>query len=75
MIVEDDGAGMTPDVKRRIFDPFFTTRMGRGGSGLGMNIVQGFVTRVLGGNIRVDTQPGQGTRFTVEFPRTAPRSQ
>lgn len=73
MIVEDDGAGMTPDIKRRIFDPFFTTRMGRGGSGLGMNIVQGFVARVLGGNIRVDTQPGQGTRFTVEFPRTAPR--
>jgi signal transduction histidine kinase len=73
MIVEDDGAGMSADIKRRIFDPFFTTRMGRGGSGLGMNIVQGFVTRVLGGNIRVDTQPGQGTRFTVEFPRRAPR--
>ena len=72
LTVEDDGAGMTAEVKRRIFDPFFTTRMGRGGSGLGMNIVQGFVTRVLGGSIRVESQVGRGSRFVLEFPRRAP---
>lgn len=73
LIVEDDGAGMTAEVKRRIFDPFFTTSMGRGGSGLGMNICQGFVNRVLGGTIRVESALGSGSRFTVEFPRTAPK--
>lgn len=72
LIVEDDGQGMNEEVKRRIFDPFFTTRMGTGGSGLGMNIVQGFVTRVLGGTIRVESSVGNGARFVVELPRTAP---
>lgn len=72
LVVADNGAGMSEDVKRRIFDPFFTTRMGRGGSGLGLNIVLGFVNRVLGGTIRVDSQPDLGTRFIVEFPRIAP---
>jgi two-component system NtrC family sensor kinase len=72
LTVEDDGQGMSDEVKRRIFDPFFTTRMGSGGSGLGMNIVQGFVTRVLGGSIRVESTLGKGSRFIVELPRRAP---
>ncbi len=71
--VEDNGAGMTDEVRRRIFDPFFTTRMGRGGSGLGMNIVQGFVNKVLGGRISVESEPGKGSRMTMEFPLTAPQ--
>lgn len=70
--VDDDGQGMPEDVRERIFDPFFTTRMGSGGTGLGMNIVQSFVTRVLGGTIRVESTPGAGAHFVVEFPRTAP---
>lgn len=74
LIVSDNGVGMSDDVRRRIFDPFFTTRMGSGGSGLGMNIAQGFSTRVLGGTLRVDSNPGGGTRMVVEFPRIAPAS-
>jgi two-component system NtrC family sensor kinase len=72
--VDDDGQGMSDEVRQKIFDPFFTTRMGTGGTGLGMNIVQGFVTRVLGGSIRVESSPGQGAHFVVEFPRCAPSS-
>ena len=68
--VIDDGVGMAPEVKARVFDPFFTTRLGRGGTGLGMNIVHGFVVRVLKGSITVDSAPGAGSRFIVEFPCT-----
>lgn len=72
VFVEDNGNGMTDEVRKRIFDPFFTTRLGRGGSGLGMNIVQGFVTRVLNGRILIDSEPGAGTRIILELPLTAP---
>ena len=74
LVVEDDGVGMSDAVRARIFDPFFTTKMGRGGTGLGMNIVHGIVTRVLGGQISVHSAPGQGTRIRVVFPRTAAES-
>ena len=68
--VADNGIGMNEEIRSRIFDPFFTTRMGRGGTGLGLNIVQGFVIRVLKGTIQVESAPGAGTRFIVEFPRS-----
>jgi predicted ATPase/signal transduction histidine kinase len=60
----DDGRGVDPAVLARIFDPFFTTRRDLGGSGLGLHIVYNLVTQRLGGTIRCDSAPGQGTRFT-----------
>lgn len=69
LVVADDGVGMEEAVRARIFDPFFTTRMGRGGTGLGMNIVHGIVTRILGGQITVESSPGAGCRIRVLFPR------
>lgn len=72
LTVHDDGHGMNEDVRRRIFDPFFTTKMGRGGTGLGMNIVQGIVVRILGGTIAVDSALGKGCTVTVTFPTCAP---
>ena len=71
LVVEDNGVGMAEDVRARIFDPFFTTKMGRGGTGLGMNIVHGIVTHILGGQITVTSKPGEGTRIRVLFPRVA----
>ena len=70
---EDDGKGMTEEVRRRIFDPFFTTRMGQGGSGLGLNIVHNIVTGLLGGRIDVSSAPGIGTRFEIVLPDKAPQ--
>jgi signal transduction histidine kinase len=71
LVVADNGIGMNEDVRARIFDPFFTTKMGRGGTGLGMNIVHGIVTRVMGGQITVQSAPGDGSRIRVVFPRVA----
>jgi signal transduction histidine kinase len=66
LTVEDDGAGMPPDVAARAFEPFFTTRPARG-IGLGLPIVQGIVER-HGGTVALDTAPGKGTRVSVTFP-------
>jgi signal transduction histidine kinase len=68
LIVSDDGPGIPADVLPRIFDPFFTTKDVGEGSGLGLSIVHGIVER-HGGHIEVDSKPGQGTTFTVSFPR------
>ena len=65
--VKDTGTGMTDDTKNRIFDPFFTTQPGR--RGLGLSAVQGIVRR-HGGSIEVESQPGEGNRITILFPRS-----
>ncbi len=74
LTVSDDGVGVPPDHIDRIFDPFFTTRLGQGGSGLGLNIVYNIVTGMLGGKIRVESRPGEGTCFFVQLPFVAPKS-
>ncbi|EXI78693.1 MAG: Sporulation kinase A [Candidatus Accumulibacter appositus] len=68
----DNGKGIPAEILNRIFEPFFTTRLGQGGSGLGLYIVYNLVTAVLGGSIEVESRPGQGTRFTLTLPRSAP---
>ncbi|HNH48810.1 MAG TPA: HAMP domain-containing sensor histidine kinase, partial [Myxococcota bacterium] len=72
LVVEDNGWGMSEEVRRRAFEPFFTTRMGRGGSGLGLHIVYNIVVEALGGEVEVDSAPGQGTCFRLFFPHQLP---
>lgn len=72
LTVSDNGIGMDDQVRTRVFDPFFTTKMGRGGTGLGMNIVHGIVQHVLGGSIDISSSLGHGTTVTVTMPRVAP---
>ena len=67
LTVTDDGPGIPPDVLPRIFDPFFTTKDVGEGSGLGLSIVHGIIER-HGGHIDVESQPGQGTKFSISFP-------
>jgi C4-dicarboxylate-specific signal transduction histidine kinase len=67
--VADDGCGIPPENLSKVFDPFFTTKLGKGGSGLGLNLVHNIVTGPLGGTIRVISQPGQGTSFLIDLPR------
>jgi PAS domain S-box-containing protein len=72
--VEDDGAGMTPQVQARVYDPFFTTRMGSGRSGLGLHVAHNIVSNILGGRIELRSAPGQGACFTLAVPLVAPHS-
>jgi signal transduction histidine kinase len=65
----DNGRGIDADSLPRVFDPFFTTRRGAGGTGLGLHIAYNLVTQVLGGTIAVSSRPGEGTRFSISFPR------
>ncbi|MDQ5915557.1 MAG: hypothetical protein QG584_1449 [Pseudomonadota bacterium] len=72
LTVSDDGNGIPEEHLRRIFDPFFTTKLGKGGSGLGLNIVYNIVTGVLGGRISVRSSLGAGTTFVLTMPLCAP---
>jgi signal transduction histidine kinase len=63
--VTDSGPGMSRTELDRAFDDFYTTKTG--GTGLGLSIVRRLVLD-LGGSLRIDTEPGAGTRATVEIP-------
>jgi PAS domain S-box-containing protein len=75
VIFADNGCGMSLDVRRRAFDPFFTTRRDQGGTGLGLHIVYSIVTTRLGGRLKLDSEPGLGTRIRMILPRVAPLEQ
>jgi PAS domain S-box-containing protein len=64
--VGDTGVGMPSSVCSRIFEPFFTTT-GQQGSGLGLSVTYSIVSR-HGGEIRVESEVGRGTTFTLTFP-------
>ena len=65
--IEDTGVGIEPWKMERIFEPFWTDKPVGVGTGLGLSIVHGIVS-ALGGNIEVQSTPGQGTRFRVTLP-------
>lgn len=65
--VVDTGCGINPDHLAQIFQPFFTTKQAGRGTGLGLAIVQETV-RAHGGRITVESEPGKGTSFTIQFP-------
>lgn len=69
--VEDDGAGMPPEIISKIFDPFFTTKEIGKGTGLGLSISFKIIQQ-HGGKIDVESTPGSGTKFTVWLPITPP---
>lgn len=68
--LQDNGRGMPAQVMAKIFDPFFTTKPVGQGTGLGLSISYRIV-RDHGGQIRVASEPGRGTRFLVSLPLPA----
>jgi two-component system NtrC family sensor kinase len=66
LVVSDTGCGIEPENLTRIFDPFFTTKGPERGTGLGLSVCFSII-RQHGGEIRVESQPGVGTKFTVSL--------
>ena len=64
--VQDDGPGMSEDVRRRALEPFFTTK-GEAGTGLGLPQVYGLL-RQLGGDVAIESRPGAGTTVELYLP-------
>lgn len=71
VVVQDNGKGIPPEVIKKIFDPFFTTKEIGKGTGLGLSISFKIVQQ-HGGNIKVESKPGVGTKFTVWLPLNPP---
>ena len=72
--VIDNGTGMEPWVLERVFDPFFTTKQVGEGTGLGLSMVHGII-KEHGGNIQVQSSPGEGTRVDILLPMVAEKDQ
>ena len=65
--VRDTGMGIPPEVLSQIFDPFFTTKEDQQRTGLGLAVARSIIEQ-HGGEIAVDSTPGQGTRFVITLP-------
>jgi PAS domain S-box-containing protein len=68
LCISDDGCGMSADIAAHAFDPFFTTKPIGLGTGLGLSMIYGFV-RQSGGQVRIESKPGQGTTVRLYLPR------
>ncbi|MEZ8823817.1 cache domain-containing protein [Vibrio amylolyticus] len=66
--VRDQGCGINPEQLKRVFDPFYTTK--RDGTGLGLSVSQSILSQ-SGGEIRVESTPGEGSCFSVYLPKRA----
>jgi signal transduction histidine kinase/ActR/RegA family two-component response regulator len=70
LAVTDAGTGIAPDIIGRIFEPFFTTKPLGQGTGLGLSVCYG-IAKQAGGDLAVESHPGQGSTFRMLLPRAA----
>ncbi len=70
--IADNGRGVDPQIADRIFLPFVTDKQTQGGTGLGLSVTYSLV-QAHGGEIAFESQPGQGTEFTVYLPTVLER--
>ena len=71
IIYNDNGHGVSEKILPHIFEPFYTTKRGKGGSGLGMNVVYNLVTSSLHGQISAESTPGKGLLINMILPITS----
>jgi signal transduction histidine kinase len=77
--ISDTGSGIEQENIARIYDPFFTTKNSaldgqRRGTGLGLSVTYGIIQEHAG-KINVESHPGQGTTFYLEFPMAGSRNK
>lgn len=68
--IRDTGCGIPADVREKVFDPFFTTKEPGVGTGLGLSLSYGLITK-LGGTIECQSEKQRGTEFVIRFPCVA----
>ncbi len=67
LVVTDTGTGIKQEIIDKIFDPFFTTKEQGRGTGMGLSVIHGIVSK-MGGGVRVKSREGHGTAFQIYFP-------
>lgn len=65
--IRDTGVGISEEVQNRIFEPFYTTKEVGRGTGLGLSVSHGIITK-MGGTITVDSEQGEGAEFIIKLP-------
>ncbi|WP_133153803.1 HAMP domain-containing sensor histidine kinase, partial [Vibrio sp. 10N.261.55.A7] len=72
---KDNGIGVPSELHQKIFEPFFTSKRGKGGSGLGLNLVFNLIKQKLNGDLVFESQPGEGVKFVITLPQNLSVSQ
>ncbi|MCG8571308.1 MAG: ATP-binding protein [Spirochaetes bacterium] len=68
IVYQDNGKGIPKNQLKKIFDPFFTTKRGKGGTGLGLNVVYNLIYQKIGGTIDCESEKEKGTSFNIMIP-------
>jgi signal transduction histidine kinase len=68
VVVKDSGCGIEPSLQGKIFEPFFTTKDVGHGTGQGLAMAYNIVTEAHGGELIVESEPGEGSIFTIRLP-------
>jgi signal transduction histidine kinase len=63
--VKDNGTGIPEDIMEKIFEPFFTTKPTGEGTGLGLSMSYDIITKGHGGELKVESKKGEGSKFTI----------
>ena len=74
--VKDNGSGIAPEEQQKVFEPFYRGNQGRRfkqGMGLGLSIARDLV-EAHGGRISLESEPGEGSQFTIHLPSAVPES-
>lgn len=66
---KDNGKGVPEHLHKKIFEPFFTTKRGKGGSGLGLNLVYNLVNQKLKGSLIFESKEGEGVYYKITLPK------
>jgi PAS domain S-box-containing protein len=68
VVIEDNGQGMSEEIRKRVFEPFYTTKSIGVGTGLGLSVAYFIISENHKGSIVLDSSPGKGARFKVKLP-------